>query len=71
MHDYSWVAAPIATVSKPLVKVEAGINDVQLDRRAQDGTCPVVQLSKAEVKSQIRLVRSGLLGRGACVCVCA
>jgi hypothetical protein len=64
MFEYAWLA------SKPLQTfhpqpVEAGVNDVLLDKlAASDGTSPIVKLSKAQLQHQIQLVPLGLLGRG-------
>jgi hypothetical protein len=69
MHEYSWL--PGTTSGNPnenAPAVEAGITDTQLDKQMAGaaGTCPIVQLSKEDLRSQIQLLPDGLLGRGMC-----
>jgi hypothetical protein len=67
MYEYSWLLD--ATSGAPddgSPAVEAGISDAQLDKQMTDdgGVCPIVQLSKEDLRSQIQLLPDGLLGRG-------
>jgi hypothetical protein len=67
MHEYVWLlAATSADPNDEVPAVEAGITDTQLDQQMADngGTCPIVQLSKEGLRSQIQLLPDGLLGRG-------
>ncbi len=66
MHDYVWLLGTPTEEPNDAPVVEAGITDTQLDKQmAEDvGTCPIVQLSKNDLRSQIQLLPDGLLGRG-------
>jgi hypothetical protein len=46
--------------------VEAGVSDRSLDKLAsRKKPCPVLRLSRAELRDQVKLIPHGLLGRGA------
>jgi hypothetical protein len=67
MHDYVWLlGTPTEDPDNDAPAIEAGISDAQLDKQmaANGGMCPIVQLSKEDLRSQIQLLPQGLLGRG-------